>query len=129
MAGRHSILKKGDIYLLAGITAAALLLLLISHFLRPTVTSGTAEITVNGTLYGEYALDEERSFTIESPDGGYNRVEIQNGEVYVSEADCPDRLCVRQGVIRRRGDTVVCLPHGLVITVRDGEKGDVDLIR
>ena len=33
------------------------------------------------------------------------------------EASCADQLCVRQGEIERIGETIVCLPHRLLVEV------------
>ena len=41
----------------------------------------------------------------------------------MAEADCPDRLCVRRGPVRYAGETIICLPHKLVVTVRSGLSG------
>ena len=41
----------------------------------------------------------------------------ENGAVFMAEADCPDSLCVQMGKIYREGESIVCLPHGLVIRI------------
>ena len=44
---------------------------------------------------------------------GFNRIYVENGKIGVVEADCPDRICIKQsesGIF-----PVVCLPHKLVI--------------
>ena len=45
----------------------------------------------------------------------------------MADADCPDKLCVRQGKIHRNGETITCLPNKLTVTVID-EEGEVDLV-
>lgn len=122
----HRFLKKGDCVLLAVFSAAALLFCLLYRFLYPKITAGIAVVKVNGTLYGEYPLDETRRFTIETADGGHNTVVIGDGSAAITDADCPDRLCVQRGRIDRGGQTVVCLPHGVVVTVRGGKGSGVD---
>lgn len=49
-------------------------------------------------------------------------------EIRISKANCNDQVCVRTGAIDKQGDTVVCLPHKLVIEVKasDGSSGDSD---
>ena len=54
---------------------------------------------------------------------GFNTVRIENGRVSVTAASCPDKICVRSRAIRYHGETVVCLPHGLVVTVYGDEEG------
>ena len=53
---------------------------------------------------------------------------ISNKMASVSDADCPDRLCVRQKAISRKGESIICLPHKLVILIESMEEGDVDAI-
>ena len=46
----------------------------------------------------------------------------------MKDAECPDKLCMRQGAISRDGQTIVCLPHKLVVEVIGGEKEAYDSI-
>lgn len=57
---------------------------------------------------------------------GYNLIEIGDGKVRVIEADCPDKLDVKQGYIERPGEVIVCLPNKLVIEIK-GENKDNDI--
>lgn len=50
-----------------------------------------------------------------------NVCEIKNGEVRMTDADCPDHLCMKQKAVDSTGGTIVCLPNKVVI---EGEKGD-----
>lgn len=67
-------------------------------------------------------LWQERTVRIDW-DGGYNVVTVSEGGVRVSEADCPDQICVRQGVISMGQETIVCLPHRLMIRLEKAEEG------
>ena len=75
---------------------------------------------------GRYPLSEDRTVRIESP-GGYNLLTIAGGAAAVTEADCGDHTCVRTGEIRLDGQSIICLPHKVVITVEGGEADGVDL--
>lgn len=48
-------------------------------------------------------------------------VVIQDGTVRVSEADCPDQICVRKGATNQTADPIACLPNGLIVEVIAGE--------
>lgn len=64
-----------------------------------------------------YTLDVEKDsgkYNIPDENGGYNVVEIYGGEVFISEADCPDQTCVKMGKLDS-GLPIVCLPHKLVV--------------
>ena len=85
-------------------------------------------ITVDGQLYGTYVLSEPQEIPIELDGRIANVVVIENGEAHMSDADCPDGLCMHQGAISRDGQTIVCLPHKLVVEVVGGEKETYDSI-
>ena len=85
-------------------------------------------ITVDGQLYGTYALSEPQEIPIELEGRTANVVVIENGEARMLDADCPDGLCMHQGAISRDGQTIVCLPHKLVVEVVGGEKETYDSI-
>ena len=121
-------LKKGDCLVLLAVAVAALVFAVLHFFFHPASETAVAEVAVNGTVIGRYSLSEARTLTVPDEDGGYNTLVFENGTVRMQDADCPDRLCVRQGEISRLGEAIVCLPHGLVITVRQGETGEVDFI-
>lgn len=78
-------------------------------------------ITQDGQQVGLYPLDEPRTLRYESDHGGYNVVVIQDGTVRVSEADCPDQICVRKGATNQTADPIACLPNGLIVEVIAGE--------
>ncbi len=85
-------------------------------------------VTVDGETWGSYSLAEDREVEIRT-EKGVNRLVIRDGEAYVEFADCPDGICADHKPISRTKESIVCLPHGVVITVRGGESEDgVDLI-
>ena len=87
---------------------------------------GEAVVTVNGEEISRLPLSRDTVLVV----GGGERVNtvvVENGEVFVSEASCPDHVCVRQGPARYDGQTIVCLPNRLVITVT-GTGGGPDAV-
>ena len=73
--------------------------------------------------------DMEGVQTFDVPcDGGYNTIAVENGEVYVSAADCPDQTCVKMGVLRSRALPIVCLPHRLAIRFVDSAGDGLDAV-
>lgn len=85
----------------------------------------SVEILVDGKLYKTLSLSEEQSQEILPEDGGRNLLTIRNGYADMVEADCPDGLCVRQAKISHQGETLVCLPHKIVVKVTgDTDTGD-----
>ena len=49
--------------------------------------------------------------------GQYNIVEIKDGRIRVKEDNSPDQIAVRTGWISKPGQTSICLPHKLVISI------------
>ena len=79
----------------------------------------------DGRMTALYRLDEDRREVFPSKDGqGENALVIEGGTVYMEAADCPDKLCVKQGAKKNVGDTIVCLPHRLVVTVISAEEAE-----
>ena len=111
---------KNDIIL---ILALAVLALGAWAFMLATRRSGgEAVITVDGTELTRLPLSRDATLTV--GEGGHsNTVVVENGEVYVSQASCPDRICIRQGRISLGGQTIVCLPNRLVVTVTGAPSG------
>jgi hypothetical protein len=78
----------------------------------------------HGELIHTLPLDQDQSLRIEGAHGLYNLVTIQDGEVWVSEASCPDQVCVRHGPTHDTADPIVCLPNELVVQVIRGDEDD-----
>ena len=73
-------------------------------------------VKIDGKQTAVYSLSEDREVVIET---GENRnvMVIRDGTVSVSEANCPDSICVKTRSASLSGETIVCLPHKLVIEV------------
>lgn len=86
----------------------------------------TVTVTVDGDTYGVYSLTEERQVEITTPHGR-NVLVIRDGRAQVTDADCPDGICANHRPIHRSGESIVCLPHKVVVTVSaaDGDAPDV----
>lgn len=103
-----------DILLVAGVLAAALVVFL----LVPRGGGSTVVVTVDGEHYASLPLGEDAELLIES-EGGTNLLIISGGRASVTEADCPNRVCVETGAISSEGQLIVCLPHKVVIEIVD----------
>lgn len=91
-------------------------------------------ITKDQTVLHEIALsdiEKTKQITIDSDDGHYNTVEISNGEVHMHDANCNDQVCVRSGAIDSPGETIVCLPHKVIVEITAKDASDdqeIDII-
>lgn len=121
-------MKKKDIVLVGGILFLALLFWLVPKGLRLLDKGGEPEleITVDGEVYGTYSLEKDQVIEIQDT----NICEIKDGKVKMTEASCPDHVCIRQGTIDAPGETVVCLPNKVVLEIasKDGEEDGLDAV-
>ena len=110
------------------IAAVAVLLvavLLLWHPWQMRDAGKTVVIVTPNQTY-EYSLSENRTFEIEAR-GVHLCIEIVDGKASVSESDCPDGVCVGSASIFKTGETIICAPAGVSITVKGGD-GDVDFV-
>ena len=73
-------------------------------------------VTVNGKPYATYRLNDTVSEEIIS-ENGRNMLIIKNGKVKITEASCPDLVCVHHRAISLEGDVIVCLPNKVVVSI------------
>ena len=117
---------KYDLILLAAFLIIGAVLFLVIN--RTYETEGAyALITLDAKEYARLPLNEDTVLCIDS-DKGTNKVVVSNNEVYVESADCPDQICVEHAHIRYKDETIVCLPHRLIITVISEEESEIDAI-
>lgn len=118
--------QKKDLALMAVIVATAGVSALMIRAMHRDA-GVMVRIAVDGELYGEYRLSENQSVSVDAG-SGYNRIVIENGSVYMAEADCPDKYCMDYKPASRNGETIICLPHRLVVEVtgeQDAQQPDV----
>ena len=104
-------LRPADLILLGAILALAALV----FFLRSGAPPAEAVIRQNGAVVAEIPmadLTETRVVRV-----GACAVEVGPEGARFIEADCPDRLCVRTGLLTRPGQTAACVPNGVTVTI------------
>lgn len=121
--------RKKDLIFIFSILIFAVFLLLIQRvYGNAQDEADLVKITVNQKLYGTYELNKNQTITIQN-DFGINTIQIQNKDVWMEEADCPDGYCKEQGHISKNKQTIVCLPHKLVVEISDdSEKSESDSV-
>ena len=80
-------------------------------------TGKNVVISVEGKIVEEYSLSDNITKEIKT-DYGYNTVVISNGECFILKADCRDGICVNRGKISKSGESIVCLPHKLIVEIK-----------
>ena len=88
----------------------------------------SVSVTLDGKAWGTFPLSEDREIEIISGKAGdgYNILVIENGHAYVKAASCPDGICSAHRPISRSGESIICLPNKVVVTVN--AQGEEDII-
>lgn len=90
---------------------------------RMTCRSGAeAVVYINGERTAAYPLWEDAQVLL----NGTNLLVIRNGMADITEADCPDKLCVGQSAISRTGESLVCLPNRMIVVIEGDAQDGVD---
>ena len=87
-----------------------------------------AVVVVDGVETERYPLDTDAEIRLESENGGYNILVIKDGKADVTEASCPDHVCVDQRAISKTGEAITCLPNKTVITIDGEDEAEVDFV-
>lgn len=123
-AGKVLIMKnkkiRNDIILIAAVLLTAAIFTLIFFSLRKD--GAYVSVVKNGKETARYSLSENITVTLEN--GGTNVLVIEDGYAFVSDASCPDKICVRHRRIRFAGEAITCLPNKTVIKIVSGEGVD-----
>ena len=101
--------KKADIILIA-----AILLLGFGLFflLVPRSTGTTVVVRVNNEEVKRLPLNEDFVLELEG-----NTLIIKDHKAYMDKANCPDKVCINQGEISKSGESIICLPNGVIVEV------------
>ena len=107
---------RREAILVSVILFMALLIFLIG---RLSFGTGTLrlEISVDGNTIKTFSLDADQEYLLRVDDDSFNRLVIRDGSAWISEASCPDKLCVHQGKIRNEGEMIVCLPNRMIAKI------------
>ena len=106
---------RNDLILLTAVILTAVIALLIWHGTR--IGGDCVLVLENGVEKARYPLATDTEVVLTAADGGINVLVIENGKALVREADCPDGICVGHRPISMAGETIVCLPHKLVVKI------------
>ena len=108
---------RNDLILIGGLLGALLLGALLFFLLGEE--GDCAVVTVNGEELASYPLSEDRSVEIRTGENQeeLNRLVIRDGKAFIEEATCPDGICAAHTPISHEGESIVCLPHRVVVTV------------
>lgn len=124
MLHKRSVFRIGD--LVAILLVVALTIALVVALLGAE-KGKSAEISVDGTVVALLPLNEDAVYPVEANNHRLT-VRIEGGEVFVTDATCPDKVCEHTGRISAEGTSVVCAVARVCVRVRGGGESDVDYV-
>lgn len=118
-------MKKKDMILIAVVLVIALI-----SFMMIKVTQKDGKeviVTVNGEEVYKTSIKKEQTYKIPVKNGT-NIMQIKDGKVTMKQADCKDQICADHKAIEKSGETIVCLPHKVVIEIKsqNGKEQELD---
>ncbi|MDN6161470.1 MAG: NusG domain II-containing protein [Atopostipes sp.] len=133
-------MKIGDLIIIGLLVIISFLPLAIFANNKSQLTDKDQQIQVVVSVDGEEIHQMElkndhtrETFLYDNGSGHENLIVRDGDEVYIKEASCPDELCVYEGPINQVGETIVCLPHRLLVEIVSTssaieDSGDIDLV-
>ena len=112
-----------DIIVVASLLILSLAVLLIVNLTKED--GAYVEVTVDGNPAGKYSLAIDGTYSL---NGGTNTLVVQNGTAYMSYSNCPDHICENTGKIQHVGETIICLPNRITVTVVGDTDDAVDFV-
>lgn len=117
---------RNDLLLIGGLLLIAAVALIYLFCFRPA--GNQVEISIDGTLYKTVSLDKDHSEEIRTGESDCNVLVIRDGKAYMRSATCPDGICVDHAPIFREGESIVCLPNRVVVTVTANDADAPDVV-
>lgn len=109
-------MKKAD-FIVIGVVAVIVAVMLFFLYGVNTSSGDYVQIQIDGECVETLPLDENTTREISTNDDGVNILVIENGSAVVTDANCPDGICANHRAIRKTGESIICLPHKVVITI------------
>ena len=100
--------KKEKIFVLL-----VILLVFIIFFIRMGRSGDSVIIMSDGKEFANLPLGKDSEVSVK----GKNIIKAENGKAWVSYADCPDKLCQKQGNVGKDGGVIVCLPNKMTVKI------------
>ena len=119
--------KNDLILIICLILGSACILIGVSLFSKK---GNTVVVSVDGKEVTSLPLSEDTVYNIGGFHGSENVLEIKDGKAHLTDASCPDKLCVNMGYISKAGQSIICLPNKVVVEIKGktSEKEEFDTI-
>jgi hypothetical protein len=121
------VLTKADKALIYGILILAFIIFVRGYFQKNNMSAGKAVIWSKGQVVAEVDLDivDNKVIPIEGSLGA-SQARVVDGSIQMLSSPCKDKMCVKQGLIKNSGQSIICVPNEVSISIE--KKGDIDEI-
>ena len=116
-------MKKNDIILIGSILVVAVALFLVFYLNRKP--GDMVIVSVDGVVTAELPLDKDTEYLIET-ESGENLLVIKDGKASITEASCPDQVCVHQREIQNDTELIICLPNRVIVEIQGESASELD---
>ncbi len=116
---------KNDLILIFSIIVISLLSVTI--ILLTSKHGNYVTIEQNGTITAVLQIDKNQKYNIYNEDNEIeNTILIENGQVSMIYANCPDKICEKHKAIKNNNESIICLPNKVIVTVTNNLENEVD---
>lgn len=126
MSRFHQFITKADFILIILLFVTGISLTLFLYWPQSSENS-ILEVRQNGNILMTLPLSQNTEQTITDENGHKNHFIIKDGTVTMTDANCHDQTCVKTRAIQIPGQTIVCLPHRLVLAIVTNDSSDPSL--
>ncbi len=101
-------------------------LLWLAHDLTGSRESSLVRIYSGRELFRELPLAEDTEIQVPGP-LGRSVVKIRSGKVFMESSPCTNKVCIHMGRISRSGESILCIPNQISVTVQSSHT-DTDAV-
>jgi len=120
-------MKKNDWILVGALLGIAVVLFLAMFLIKQNTVNGEAVVLIEGKEYGRYPLAQDVEVEIPGLLGN-NVLTVRDGAAFMSEAVCPDKICMDFGKIHYNTEMIVCRPGSIVVLIENGDMSGLDAV-
>ncbi|GHU62818.1 protein export element [Clostridia bacterium] len=115
-------MKIMDKVLIFVILSCSILLGFSFWHIHTNIAPEYVQVFVQGKLVQQFSLDQNGEWDIETESAQYNHLMIIQKSAKITKANCSNQNCVHQKAIYYVGETLVCLPHQILIKITGSKK-------
>ena len=121
-------MKKADFILIGAVAVVIIVLVFLLYFVNGN-SGAYVQVEVDGKITDTLPLDTDATLVIDTENNGSNTLVIKDGYAKMTQANCPDGICTNHMRINRNGESIICLPHKVVVTViKDNDNNEIDAV-